>query len=60
MILAYRTLGIFLYPMLIVFLYFRVIFKKEDPKRFKEKIFVSHFNVVKKNNLKLIGFMPQV
>ena len=56
MILAYRTLGIFLYPMLIVFLYFRVIFKKEDPKRFKEKIFVSHFNVVKKNNLKLIWF----
>ena len=53
MVLAYRTLGIFLYPMLIVFLYFRVIFKKEDPKRFKEKFcFFSE----KKNKGKLIWF----
>lgn len=54
MIFAYRVLGFFLYPFLLLFLYWRVVLKKEDPKRFKEKIFVSNFNVNKKDSSKLI------
>ena len=34
----------------------RVFLKKEDPKRFKEKLFTSHFNVKRKDELKLIWF----
>lgn len=37
-----------LYPFLFIFIYFRKIFKKEDPVRYKEKILISHFNVEKK------------
>ncbi len=56
MILAYRILTYFLYPLIIFFIYFRILFKKEDPVRFKEKIFVKCFNVKKSNNLKLLWF----
>ena len=56
MILAYRILSNFLYPFLFIFLYVRVFLKKEDPKRFKEKLFTSHFNVKRKDELKLIWF----
>ena len=56
MILAYRILSNFLYPFLFIFLYLRVFLKKEDPKRFKEKLFTSHFNVQRKDELKLIWF----
>ncbi len=56
MILAYRILSNFLYPFLFIFLYLRVFLKKEDPKRFKEKLFTSHFNVKRKDELKLIWF----
>lgn len=56
MILAYRVLSTILYPLLFVFIYYRKILKKEDPKRFKEKILVSHFNVVKKDEFQLIWF----
>ena len=55
MIQAYRVLTIILYPFLFIFLYYRKIIKKEDPKRFKEKILVSHFDVIKKKS-KLIWF----
>ena len=34
----------------------RVFLKKEDSKRFKEKLFTSHFNVKRKDELKLIWF----
>ena len=48
MILLYRVLTMALYPFLFIFIYFRKIFKKEDPVRYKEKILISHFNVEKK------------
>ena len=56
MILAYRVLTTLLYPFLFLFIYYRKIFNKEDPVRYKEKILVSHFNVKKKNKSKLIWF----
>ena len=56
MILAYRILTYFLYPFLIIFLYLRVFLKKEDPLRFKEKLFVKYFEVKKSKNSKLIWF----
>tara|TARA_B100001057_G_scaffold418692_1_gene438070 strand:+ start:2673 stop:3947 length:1275 start_codon:yes stop_codon:yes gene_type:complete len=56
MTLLYRALTTFFYPLLIIIILFRVLFKKEDPKRYKEKIFSSHFNVIKKKERKLIWF----
>jgi len=45
MILFYRVLTHLIYPFLFVIVFFRVFLKKEDPKRYKEKILISHFNV---------------
>ena len=56
MIKAYRILTTILYPFLFLFLFFRTIIKKEDPERFKEKIFISRFNIKKKGESKLIWF----
>ncbi len=56
MILFYRVLTTLLYPFLFLFVYLRKILKKEDPKRFKEKILVSHYNVIPPNKSKLIWF----
>ena len=56
MILVYRVFTTFLYPCLVLFIYFRKIIKKEDPVRFKEKILVSHFKVKKRKKAKLIWF----
>jgi len=56
MILAYRILTIIVYPFLFIFIYFRKIFKKEHPERYKEKILTSHFNVERKKSSKLIWF----
>ena len=56
MILLYRVLTTFLYPILILAIFFRKIRKKEDTLRYKEKIFPSCFNVVRNNNSKLIWF----
>jgi 3-deoxy-D-manno-octulosonic-acid transferase len=56
MILIYRVLTALIYPLLIIFIYFRKIKKKEDSVRYKEKIFYSHFNVRRKKNSKLIWF----
>ena len=56
MILIYRVLTALIYPLLIIFIFFRKIIKKEDPVRYKEKIFYSHFNVRRKKNSKLIWF----
>ena len=56
MILAYRILTNILYPFLIIFLIFRVFSKKEDPIRYKEKIFSKNFNVKKRENFKLLWF----
>ena len=56
MILAYRILTTLLYPLLFIFLFLRILAKKEDLNRFKEKILPTHFNVKKKVNTKLIWF----
>ena len=56
MILAYRIISNFLYPFLIVFTYLRKFFNKEHQERYKEKIFISNFNIEKKENEKLIWF----
>ena len=56
MIFTYRVLTGLLYPFLIVLIYFRKILNKEHPKRYKEKILSSHFNVIRKKNSKLIWF----
>ena len=56
MILIYRILTTLLYPILIIFIYFRKVINKEDSVRYKEKILSSHFNSVKRENSKLIWF----
>ena len=56
MILAYRIISNFLYPLLIAFTYLRKFFNKEHQERYKEKIFISNFNIEKKENEKLIWF----
>ena len=56
MIKAYRILTLFLYPFLFMFLFYRMLIQKEDPKRFKEKILSSSFNVKRRNNSKLFWF----
>jgi 3-deoxy-D-manno-octulosonic-acid transferase len=56
MIQLYKIITTILYPLLILFIYLRKLIKKEDPKRFKEKIFPRSFNVKDKNNAKLIWF----
>ena len=56
MILFYRIITSLLYPFLVIFIYFRKIRNKEDPSRFREKIFPSHFNVEEKKNNKLFWF----
>ena len=56
MLFIYRYLTIFLFPFFIILLIYRSILNKEDKKRFKEKIFSSHFNVKKDNSKKLLWF----
>ncbi len=56
MIILYRTLTIIIYPLLIVLVFLRKLFNKEDGKRYKEKIFPSSFNVKRASNSKLILF----
>ena len=56
MILFYRILTTLIYPLLYILLLFRKTIKKEDSKRYKEKISSSHFNVKRKKDTKLIWF----
>ena len=56
MIIFYRILTNILYPFLFIYLILRVFKKKEDPKRFKEKILSNFFNVNKNKNLELLWF----
>ena len=56
MILFYRVTTTLLYPILILIIFFRRLVGKEDKVRFKEKIFVKNFNVVRNNKKKLIWF----
>ena len=50
MILTYRIISNFLYPLLIAFTYLRKFFNKEHQERYKEKIFTSNFNIERKEN----------
>ena len=45
-----------LYPLLILLIYFRKLINKEDPIRFKEKIFPNSFKVKHTKNNRLIWF----
>ena len=56
MILAYRVITTLIYPILIILIFVRKLMKKEDQKRYREKIFSSYFNVIRKKNTKLIWF----
>ena len=56
MILTYKFLTNIFYPFFVLFTYLRKIKKKEDPIRFKEKIFTSSFKINRKKNSKLIWF----
>ncbi len=56
MILLYRVFTNILYPFLFIFIFYRLLSKKEDPKRFKEKILVKYFNIKKGKNSRLIWF----
>ena len=56
MIIFYRVLTHLIYPFLFILVFFRVFLKKEDPKRYKEKILISHFNVKRNFEKKLIWF----
>ena len=56
MILAYRILTTLIYPFLFILIYLRVFLKKEDPERFKEKIFSSCIKSNRKNNEELVWF----
>ena len=56
MILFYRVLTHLIYPFLFIIVFLRVFLKKEDPKRYKEKILISHFNVKRNYDQKLIWF----
>ena len=56
MILLYRILSNILYPLILIFVFYRKLIKKEDPIRYKEKILISHFKVIKKKSSKLVWF----
>ena len=56
MLLVYRCLISFLFPIIIIIILIRIALKKEDKKRFKEKLFSSSFNVKRNYNKHLIWF----
>ena len=56
MIFAYRIFTNILYPFLFILLYVRVILKKEDPKRYKEKIFIKKKEKINNPKSSLIWF----
>ena len=55
MFYIYRFLTNCSYPFLIIFIFLRIFKKKEDPKRYKEKIFTKSFSV-SRNKKKLVWF----
>ena len=56
MTLIYRHLINILFPIIIILIFLRVWFKKEDKNRFKEKLFISSFNITRNKDKKLIWF----
>ena len=60
MIRIYNYITLILYPFLIILIYFRKFFNKEDPKRFGEKIFLNNTDLKKNKKKILYGFMARV
>ena len=56
MILFYRIITTFIYPILVLIIFFRKLTGKEDKIRFKEKVFIKNFNVKRNEKKKLIWF----
>ena len=56
MILLYRILTTFFYPIFVVIIYYRKLINKEDQIRYKEKIFFKNFNINRKKDSRLIWF----
>ena len=56
MLFLYRVLTNLLYPLFVIIIFFKKFIKKEDIKRYKEKIFYTHFNPKIKNESNLIWF----
>ena len=56
MIFVYRVISIIIFPILVIFIYFRKFINKEDPVRYKEKIFLSSFINNFSDKRKLIWF----
>ena len=56
MLLIYRALTFFLYPVFLIIIYFRKSFGREDQVRFKEKIFSSSFSASSESDKKLFWF----
>jgi 3-deoxy-D-manno-octulosonic-acid transferase len=56
MLQVYRYFTYTIYPLLVILIYLRSIIKKEDKKRFKEKIFSSNFQVIRDDQKKLVWF----
>ena len=56
MILLYRVLSFINYPIFFIFIWIRIFLKKEDPKRYKEKLLSSHFRVSRNSSKKLVWF----
>ena len=56
MLSIYRFLINILFPIIIIVIFLRKFFNKEDKLRFKEKIFISSFNIQKNKKKKLIWF----
>ena len=54
MIHTYRLISLILYPLLVLIIYLRKVFNKEDKVRFKEKLFYSSFLNNFNNSRKLI------
>ena len=56
MLSIYRFLINILFPIIIITIFLRKFFNKEDKLRFKEKLFISSFNIQKNKEKKLIWF----
>ena len=56
MLFVYRYLTFLLFPVFVILIYFRSFINKEDPLRFKEKIFSSTFKSNRNNKNKLFWF----
>ncbi len=56
MLSIYSSIINIFFPFIIIIIFFRTWFNKEDKKRFKEKIFSSSLNIARNYNKKLIWF----